>query len=200
MNESLNKKSMWDIFLVFFKIGSFTFGGGYAMIPLIEREIINNKKWAKEEELMDVFAISESVPGAIAINSSICVGYKIAGTMGGIVAALGVILPSLIIITIIASFFMQFKDYLIVQAAFMGIRSAVVGLILMAAIKVGKTAIKDFVTFFIACATVIIMLVFNIHAIYIIILGALVGIGAYFLLAKNIKKNTEKVGSEHDIC
>lgn len=106
-----NTKLLFDIFITFFKIGSVTFGGGYAMIPLIEREVISNKGWIKnDEEIIDVFAVSESIPGAIAINSSTFVGYKIAGRNGAIAAMMGVVLPSFIIITLIATFFSKFQD------------------------------------------------------------------------------------------
>ena len=102
MNKKVNLKLLIEIFTTFFKIGAFTFGGGYAMIPLIEREVITNKGWIKnEEEIIDVFAVAESIPGAIAINSSTFVGYKIAGRIGAITAACGVILPSFIIINLL---------------------------------------------------------------------------------------------------
>ena len=181
MDKRTNIKLLIDIFMTFFKIGSVTFGGGYAMIPIIEREVITNKGWVKnEEEIIDVFAVSESIPGAIAINSSTFVGYKIAGKYGAIAAMLGVVLPSFIIITLIAAFFSKFQDNEIVQAAFMGIRSAVVALILMAAIKVAKKAVKDKLSTIITLVTILLILILDIHAIFTVIGGALIGLIVYF--------------------
>ena len=198
MEEKVNFKLLVDMFITFFKIGSFTFGGGYAMIPLIEREVITNKGWIKnEEEIIDVFAISESIPGAIAINSSTFVGYKIAGRKGAIVAACGVILPSFIIITLIAAFFSKFQDNPIVKAAFMGIRSTVVALILMAAIKVGKKSIKDKLSALISLITIVLVLVLDIHAIFAIIGGAVVGLVIYFTSPRKVEEIIGKGDEEN---
>ncbi len=187
MSKKKDLKLLFDIFTTFFKIGSFTFGGGYAMIPLIEREVITNKGWIKnEEEIIDVFAVSESIPGAIGINSSTFVGYKIAGRKGAISAMIGVVLPSFIIITIIAAFFARFQDNPVVKAAFMGIRSAVVALILMAVIKIGKKAVKDKFTAAISIITAILVFVLDIHAIFTIIGGALIGLIIYFTSPKKV--------------
>jgi chromate transporter len=189
LKKKANIKLLIEMFITFFKIGAFTFGGGYAMIPLIEREVIDNKGWIKnEEEIIDVFAVAESIPGAIAINSSTFVGYKIAGRKGAIVAACGVILPSFITITVIAAFFTRFQDNPIVKAAFMGIRSTVVALILMAAIKVGKKAIKDKFSVLITIMTVILVLVLDIHAIFAIVIGAMGGLVIYFTSPKKVAK------------
>lgn len=193
MEEKVSFKKLLDMFITFFKIGSFTFGGGYAMIPLIEREIIDKKGWIKnEEEIIDVFAISESVPGSIAINSSTFVGYKIAGRKGAIAAICGVILPSFTIITLIAAFFAKFQENPIVQAAFMGIRSTVVALILMAAINVGKKSINDKLSAIIAIVTILLVLVLDVHAIFTIIGGAIVGLIIYYTSPKKLEKIVEK--------
>jgi len=106
MNSS-NMKQLKDIFVTFFMIGLFTFGGGYAMIPLIEKEIVEKKKWVEKEEITDILAVSQSIPGAIAINSATFIGFKIKGRIGAIAATLGVILPSFVIISFIAAFFRQ---------------------------------------------------------------------------------------------
>ena len=103
-------KIIFEIFLSIFKIGAFTFGGGYAMIPLIEQEVVNNKKWLNKDEFMDVLVVAQSLPGAMAINASIFLGYRIAGILGAISALIAVILPSFIIIILIAAFFMQFRN------------------------------------------------------------------------------------------
>ncbi|NLZ54656.1 MAG: chromate transporter [Thermoanaerobacteraceae bacterium] len=199
MDKKNNLKQLTEIFLIFLKIGAFTFGGGFAMIPLIEREVINNKGWVKEEEIIDVFAVSQSIPGAIAINSATFIGYKIAGRKGAFTATLGVVLPSFITITLIAAFFTRFQDNPVVKAAFMGIRPAVVGLILLAAVKVGKAAIKDKVGIAIAVLTIALITVLNIHVIFTIIGGAVVGLIIYVLFPnkaeKIIEKSMEKEGN-----
>lgn len=199
MDKKNNLKQLTEIFLIFLKIGAFTFGGGFAMIPLIEREVINNKGWVKEEEIIDVFAVSQSIPGAIAINSATFIGYKIAGRKGAFTATLGVVLPSFITITLIAAFFTRFQDNAVVKAAFMGIRPAVVGLILLAAVKMWKAAVKDKAGIAIAMLTVVFVITLNVHAIFTIIGGAVVGLIIYVLFPnkaeKIIEKSMEKEGN-----
>ena len=136
-------KIIFDIFLSIFKIGAFTFGGGYAMIPLIEQEVVSNKKWLNKDEFMDVLVVAQSLPGAMAINTSIFLGYKIAGILGAISALIAVILPSFMIIILIAAFFMQFRNNYYVNAAFMGITAAVPMLVLVGAISLGKGIPKN---------------------------------------------------------
>ncbi|MDD4295566.1 MAG: chromate transporter [Ruminiclostridium sp.] len=163
------------IFLLFFKIGAFTFGGGYAMLPLIQREVVNNQKWMKEEEILDVFAIAQSVPGVISINSAIFIGKRIAGTWGGISAALGVILPSFTVILVLASLLIKYRDNEILDKIFTGIRSASAALILLAAINMSKKAIKDKWGIVIAAIAFIIIVIFDVHAIWAVVIGASYG-------------------------
>ena len=181
------------LFSIFFKIGAFTFGGGYAMIPLIEKEVVTKQKWVSYEEVVDVFVIAQSIPGAIAINSSTFIGYKIAGRKGAIVATAGVVLPSIIIITIIASFFTRFQDNLIVKGAFRGIRSCIVALIILAGIKISKTSVKDKFTFVITAIGIIIIIFFNVKAILIILVGGGIGIMTYVYrrMTGKLKKEEE---------
>lgn len=183
-----------DIFWIFLKIGSFTFGGGYAMIPLIEEEIVNKKKWVTSEEIIDLFAIAESIPGAIAINTATFIGYKISGRKGAIAANVGVILPSLTIITLIASVFSKFQDNPSVQAGLLGIRSCVVALILIAAISVGKKAIKDKITFVLAILAMVSIAFLDIHPIFAIISGAAMGL----IIMKILPDKVEEVMSEQE--
>ncbi len=177
-----------DIFWVFLKIGSFTFGGGYAMIPLIEEEIVNKKKWVTSNEIIDLFAIAESIPGAIAINTATFIGYKISGRKGAIAANIGVILPSLTIITLIASVFSKFQNDPNVQAALLGIRSCVVALILMAAVSVGKKAIKDKITFLVAILAMVSIAFLDIHPIFAIISGAVIGLVIMKILPDKVEE------------
>ena len=117
-----------DLYLTFARIGVCTFGGGYAMLPILQREVVENRHWATEDELMDYYAIGQCTPGVIAVNTSTFIGYKTHGILGGIAATAGMITPSLIIITIIAAFIQQFAHLAVVQHAFAGIRIAVWGL------------------------------------------------------------------------
>ncbi|KUO48997.1 MAG: chromate transporter [Desulfitibacter sp. BRH_c19] len=168
-------KLLWELFITFFKIGGFTFGGGYAMLPLIEHEICSNKKWVSEEDIVDVLAIAQSVPGAIAINSSTFIGYKTAGIKGAFAATLGVVLPSFLIILSLAGLLIKFGDNEILANAFYGIRAVVVALIVAAVFKLRKSSIKDYRTFLIAATAFIFLIIFNLHPIIIIIAGGIVG-------------------------
>lgn len=132
-----------ELFLRFAKIGVTTFGGGYAMLPILRRELVEDKGWASDEELADYYAIGQCTPGIIAVNTATFVGKKLAGTAGGILATLGIIFPSLVIITIIAAFIGNFAELAVVQNAFAGIRVCVCVLILNAIVKLWKSAVSD---------------------------------------------------------
>ena len=136
-------KKYIDLFLVFAKIGVMTFGGGYAMLPMLERELIDNRGWTTNEELMDYFAVAQCTPGVIAVNTATFIGYKLYGNLGGIVATLGVVSPSLVIITTIAGVLTNFADIPAVKHAFAGVRVCVCVLIFNAVVKLWKGAIKD---------------------------------------------------------
>ncbi len=136
-------KKYIDLFLVFAKIGVMTFGGGYAMLPMLERELIDNRGWTTNEELMDYFAVAQCTPGVIAVNTATFIGYKLYGNLGGIVATLGVVFPSLVIITTIAGVLTNFADIPAVKHAFAGVRVCVCVLIFNAVVKLWKGAIKD---------------------------------------------------------
>ena len=131
------------IFISFCKIGALTFGGGYAMLPMIHKEIMDKRGWAQKQELIDYFAIGQSLPGIIAVNTAVLIGRKRAGAPGGIAAALGVVFPSLVIIIAIAAFIQSFTHIPQVQSAFYYIRIAVAALILDAVIKLWKAGVKD---------------------------------------------------------
>lgn len=130
--------TLLELYLIFFKMGLFTFGGGYAMLPLLEREVVDKKGWASHEEILDYYAIGQSTPGIIAINTSTFCGYKARGNIGGIVASLGFISPSIIIISIIAKFLQSFSHLAIIQHAFAGIRVAVCALVFYSVLKMIK--------------------------------------------------------------
>jgi len=122
-------KTLWQVFATFFKIGAFTFGGGYAMIPLIQRETVDNHKWVTEDDILEIIAIAESTPGPIAINSATFVGYRTCGVLGSVAATLGVVLPSFVIIFAISFVLRQFQNVVAVQYAFHGIRAGVMALL-----------------------------------------------------------------------
>ena len=136
-------KLLWQLFLAFARVGVMTFGGGYAMIPILEREIVDRHGWATEEELMDYYAVGQCTPGVIAVNTATFIGYKTAGTLGGIVATLGVIFPSVVIITVIAGILTSFAEVPAVKSAFAGIRVCVCVLIFNAVLKLWKKAVVD---------------------------------------------------------
>ena len=136
-------KELWDLFWTFARIGGLTFGGGYAMLPMLQREVVEKRNWATDEELMDYYAIGQCTPGIIAVNTATFVGQKTKGIVGGIVATLGVVFPSLVIITIIAAFIQNFADLEIVKNAFAGIRVCVCVLIFNAVVKLLKSSVID---------------------------------------------------------
>ena len=150
-----------DLFLTFARIGGLTFGGGYAMLPMLQKEVVENRHWASEEELMDYYAIGQCTPGIIAVNTATFIGRKVKGDLGGIVATLGVVFPSLVIITIIAAFLRNFADLPAVKNAFAGIRVCVCVLIFNAVIKLWKKSVVDKPTLVI-CAVVFLCSVFGI--------------------------------------
>lgn len=184
MNEKSKGQILLELFICFFKIGAFTFGGGFAMIPLIEREIVDNKKWISEKDIIDVFAVAQSLPGAIAINTSTFIGYKVLGRLGAVVATVGVILPSLIIITLVAMFFSIVRGNPTFDAVFDGISPAIVALILVAGVKIAKESVKDKLGVIILLCTVISITFLKVQAIFVIITGALIGLIIYYFFPK----------------
>ncbi len=165
-----------DMFLTFAKVGVMTFGGGYAMLPILQHEVVDNKHWATEEELMDYFAIGQCTPGIIAINTATFIGKKQKGTLAGILASLGVVFPSLIIITLLAGVIEAFSHLEIVQNAFGGIRVCVCILILNAVMKLLKNAVIDLPTFLIFLAVTLAGLFTDISPVIFVLLAAVVGI------------------------
>ncbi len=141
-------KTLIDLYLTFLKIGVVNFGGGYAMLPLLERELVEDKKWTSREELLDYFAIGQCTPGIIALNVSTFIGYKQKGVLGGITATLGFLTCPIVIILLIAAFLTNFADLPIVKHAFAGIRVCVCVLILQAVLRLWKTSIVDKITLF----------------------------------------------------
>ncbi|HEY4543823.1 MAG TPA: chromate transporter [Tissierellaceae bacterium] len=168
-----------QLFLSFFKIGAFSFGGGYAMLPLLEKEIIITHNWLTSQEFVDIFAISEMTPGPIAVNSATFLGYKVAGFLGAIVATFAVILPSFIVITFLYLSIEKFKDSKYLDWIFQGIRPVVLGLILAAGITVAKTGVTDIRGLFIAGLLFYVVSFKKLNPIWAIVLGGLLGVVLY---------------------
>ena len=163
------------LFTTFFRIGLFTLGGGYAMIPLIEEEVVNRKQWVSKDEMLDLIAIAQSCPGVFAINIATFIGYKLRKTRGAICTTLGTALPSFLIILAIAMFFSQFKDNKVVAAIFRGIRPAVVALIAVPTFRLGQRAQLNRYTIWIPIACALAIWALGVSPIYIIIIAAIGG-------------------------
>ena len=165
-----------DLFFTFFRVGLFTFGGGYAMLPLLQREVVEKKGWATEEDLLDYYAVGQCTPGIIAVNTGTFVGRKMAGTAGGILASLGVITPSLIIITVIAAVLENFADLPVVIHAFAGIRICVCVLILNAVVKLWKKSVVDKFALGIFLAVFLLSVCTGLSPVWFVLVSAFAGI------------------------
>ncbi|MBQ7692902.1 MAG: chromate transporter [Oscillospiraceae bacterium] len=169
-------KLLWQLFLSFARVGVMTFGGGYAMIPILEREIIDRHGWATEEELMDYYAVGQCTPGVIAVNTATFIGYKTAGTTGGIVATLGVVFPSVVIISLIAGVLTSFAEVPAVKSAFAGIRVCVCVLIFNAVLKLWKKAVVDKATLVLFLLVFGLSVFFSISPVVFVVVCAAAGI------------------------
>ncbi|MCZ9892191.1 chromate transporter [Brachyspira hyodysenteriae] len=186
-SANFTKPKWYTMFFSFFYIGLVTIGGGLAMLPIMEEEFVNKRKFITKDEIIDIFALAQSIPGVIAVNSSLLTGFKVAGIFGGIMAGIGVMAPSFIIILIIAPIFERFQNTEYVNKAFLGIKGAIAGLILLSAFGMGKQVIKNKFTaaLFILSFVLVVFLHFNV--IYALLLAALIG-WLYYLINKYIIK------------
>ena len=162
-------KELIQLFLLFAKIGAVTFGGGYAMLPILQREIVEKHKWATDEELVDYFAVGQCTPGVIAVNTATFIGYKRKGVLGGIFATLGVVAPSILIISVIAAFITNYADIPQVKYAFNGIRVCVCVLILNAITKLAKNSLTDKFTYIIFGVCFLLSVFFKVSAAWLVI-------------------------------
>jgi chromate transporter len=169
-------KVLWQLFLAFARVGVMTFGGGYAMIPILEREIVDRHGWATEEELMDYYAVGQCTPGVIAVNTATFIGYKLAGTVGGVVASLGIVFPSVVIITLIAGILTSFAEVPAVKSAFAGIRVCVCVLIFNAVLKLWKKAVVDKATLVLFLGVFLLSVFFSVSPIVFVVVCAVAGI------------------------
>lgn len=168
-------KTLISLFLAFARIGGFTFGGGYAMLPIMQKELVEKKKWVSNDDLLDYFAIGQCTPGVIAVNTATFVGHKTKGLLGAVSATLGVITPSIVIIACIAAFISNFQELEIVQHAFGGIRAAVVALILSAVLKVSKKSIVDIFTVIVFLSVTLLSVLTDLSPIIFVIAAAVCG-------------------------
>lgn len=169
-----------DLFTVFFRIGAVTFGGGLAMLPILERELIKKRRWMTAEELVDYFAIGQATPGIVAVNVATFVGYKRKGILGGIVTTAGIVTPSVIVITALALFLDNFAEILWVQRALRGINVVVAVLLVSAVWGIGKKTVYDWITAAVACAAFVSIAVFDVSAIVVVVFSALLGLFVKF--------------------
>ena len=180
-------KELLELFLAFARIGGLTFGGGYSMLPMLQREVVEKKGWATEAELMDYFAVGQCLPGVIAVNTAVFIGSKVKGLAGAVAASLGVVSPSIIIILVIASLIQNFSDLPIVQYAFSGIRVGVCVLIFTSVLKLFKKAIIDKFTLILFSAVLVLSVFTDISPVLFVVIAAFLGIIAS-LLKGGLKK------------
>lgn len=181
-------KTVLTLFGVFFKIGAFTFGGGYAMIPIIEKEVSEKRAWISEEDILDIFAISESTPGPIAINTATFIGYKIGGVLGSAFATFGVVLPSFIIISIISLILTEFSHLKPVQYAFNGIRAGVLALLIKALVSMYKKNKKSLFAYIIMAGAFVLAAFTNINVIFVLIGCGVAGLAYSLITLRRAKK------------
>lgn len=170
-------KTLWTLFVTFMRIGGLTFGGGYAMLPMLQQEVVGKLKWTTEEELLNYYAVGQCTPGIIAINTATFIGYKQKGILGACAATAGIVFPSLVIIGVIAGFIQNFADNIWVQHAFAGIRVAVGALVISAVVKMWKAGIKDGIGIAIFVIALVLSLLADLSPMIVVLFGIVAGIG-----------------------
>ncbi len=169
-------RELLELILIFARIGAVTFGGGYAMLPILRRELVEKRGWTTDEELMDYYAIGQCTPGIIAVNTATFIGLKRKGIPGGIAATIGIVLPSIVIISIIAAFINNFAEYAVVRNAFAGIRVCVCVLIVSAVVKLWKKSVTDALTLAIFVIVFLVSVFFDVSPVLLVLISAAVGI------------------------
>ena len=181
-------KTLWELFCTFSKIGGFTFGGGYAMIPLIQKEAVENKKWVTDDDILEIIAIAESTPGPIAINSATFVGYRTCGVLGAACATFGVVLPSFVIILLISYVLEQFQELKAVQYAFNGIRAGVLALLFKALWGMYKKSPKGWAAYVVMAAAFVLTAFLKINVLFVIVFCAVFGLTTAMLAERRAKE------------
>ncbi|MBR5097935.1 MAG: chromate transporter [Spirochaetales bacterium] len=187
------KTSLWTLFITFAKVGVMTFGGGYAMLPILEREVVKNHNWTTSEQMLDYYAIGQCTPGIIAVNVSTFIGYKTRGILGAIVATFGMVFPSLVIITALASVLKMFQDNVYVKKAFAGIRIAVCALMVTAVIGLVRKAVSNIPTAIVAVAALLLQMLLGVSPVIIVICTVAFGLIMYF---STVKRNADAGNKE----
>lgn len=192
MSSKNNKLlSMSKLFRCFFQVGCFTIGGGFAMIPLIQREIVDNNCWMENDEFVDMLAVTQSAPGPVAVNAAVFVGFKLSGIKGAVTALLGTILPSFLIILLFAALVSSKGEHSTMQNFFEGVRPAIVALILGAGISLGQKSFSIKSDYALTFFALLLLLIFDIHPIILIIMGAISGIVRNYYLISTTKENNK---------
>ena len=181
-------RTYWELFITFFRMGAITFGGGYAMLPILQREVVEGRGWCTNEELTDYYAIGQCTPGIIAVNTATFIGFKQKGVAGAIVATYGVVAPSFIVIGVIAALLQNFASYAIVQNAFAGIRVAVTVLILNAVVKLLKSSVVDKLTACVFLAVALAAFFLDLSPVLFVLIAGALGIAAKVLWKGAAKK------------
>ena len=184
----MKAKTLWRVFSSFFKIGAFTFGGGYAMIPLIQKEAVEKQKWITDDDILEIIAIAESTPGPIAINSATFVGYRAAGILGSACATLGVVLPSFVIILLLSFVLRQFQELQAVKFAFAGIRAGVLALLIKSLYTMYKKSPKGWAAYVVMGGSFLLTAIFDINVLFVIIGCAVFGIVTSLAMERRAKK------------
>ena len=193
--KSFSTKNLWELFWVFFKIGSITFGGGLAMLPIIEKELVIKRNWVTKEKLLDYFAIGQATPGIIAVNVATFLGYSRGGILGSIVATLGVVTPSIIIISVIAKFLSGFSENITVKKALAGINVVVAALLCKVLWSFRKKIFASILSVVLFTLAFVGIAFFNVNTVVVVVASIVCGIGFFFLTNKKVEKleNVAKV-------
>lgn len=191
MSENTKKTTLWELFISFAKIGVMTFGGGMSMLPMLQRECVESRKWATEEEMLDYFAIGQCTPGIIAVNTATIIGNKQRGLIGSLVSTVGIIFPSIFIITVLASIILKYNDNSYVQKAFEGIRVAVCALILRSIITLAKKADKNMLYLLVTVGAFAALFFYKLSPIAAVLATVVIGVIAYYAEKNSPKKKEE---------
>ncbi|MBM7645590.1 chromate transporter [Scopulibacillus daqui] len=198
MQQGISLKALWQLFFAFCKISPVTFGGGYAIIPSLEEAMVNRYRWCKRDEILDVLSIAQTIPGSVALNAAAFIGYRVAGIPGVLAASIGMLLPTFLIVLVLAVFFIGIKDMPQVRWALFGIAPAVVGLIMFAGLRTIKSSVEDIVCLFLMIGTFLLLLLTNLNPIIILILGGtLGGVLGWIKYKKNEKNKPENDIKRH---
>ena len=187
-DQNSKLRRIFTLFTTFFRIGAFTFGGGYAMIPLIQRDVVEKHKWITDDDILEIVAIAESTPGPIAINSATFIGYRVAGFFGAFFATFGVVLPSFVIISLISLLLNEFQSITAVRYAFFGIRAGVLALLLKALWTMYKKSPKGWPAYVVMAGSFVLTAIFDINVLFVIIGCAVFGLVTSMILERREKK------------